>query len=155
MIAMGRWLLPFVLLLAAPGCDAAPSQDKSKMAITGPDQTAILKRIGLALPPSAQVEYADHTAGMDDAARVLLVMSQADWVAFLDGIVRRSPRPPEFADDLNFALYPEKQGWNPGSVKGLTTGQVAWGVNQSEGLNIGFAPADGGRVQVFLFWHQT
>ena len=98
---------------------------------------------------------ADHTAGMDDAARVLLVMSQADWVAFLDGIVRRSPRPPEFADDLNFALYPEKQGWNPGSVKGLTTGQVAWGVNQSEGLNIGFAPADGGRVQVFLFWHQT
>lgn len=152
---MIRWVLPFLLLPAAPGCGAAPSQDRSTMATTGTDQTAIIKRIGLTLPSSAQVEYADYTAGMDDAARLLLLMSQADWTAFLDGIVRKAPRPPEFGEDLNFALGPEKEGWKPETTKGLKTGQVVWGVNQSEGLNIGFAPVGDGKVRVFLFWHQT
>ncbi len=125
------------------------------MATTGADQTAILQRIDLTLPPSAQMEYADYMAGMDDAARVLLVMPQADWTTFLAGIVRRSPRPPEFTEEFNFALGPGKQGWNPESAKGLKTGQVAWGVNESEGLNIGVAPAADGTVRVFIFWHQT
>lgn len=155
MKSMSRWPLPFLLLLAASGCGAAPSQDRSTMATTGADQTAILKRIGLTPPPSAQIEYADYTNGMDDAARLLLVMPQGDWTAFLAGIVRRAPRAPEFGEDLNFALGPDKQGWNPNAARGLKTGQVAWGVNESEGLNIGVAPAGDGKVRVFLFWHQT
>jgi hypothetical protein len=150
-----RWPLPFSLLLAASGCSAAPSQDRSTMATTGADKTAILKRIGLTPPPSAQIEYVDYTNGMDDAARLLLVMPQADWTAFLADIVHKVPRSPEFAEDLNFALGPGREGWHPEAAKGLKTGQVAWGVNESENLNIGVAPAGDGKVRVFLFWHQT
>jgi hypothetical protein len=149
-----RWSLPIVLMLAASGCDA-PSSDRSAIATTATDQAAILKRIGLTLPPSARVEYADYMAGMDDAARLLMTMTDADWQAFLTDITRRAPRLPEFLEDANPLLGPTDGKWNPSATKGLKTGQVVWGVNQSEGLNIGFAPVGDGKVRVFLFWHQT
>lgn len=119
------------------------------------DGVTVLKRIGLTLPPSGTTEYVRYQAGMDDAEWLLLTMTDTDWQAFLASITRKAPRPPEFLEDANPLLGPPDGKWNPSAARGLKTGQVAWGVNQSEGLNIGIAPAGDGRVRVFLFWHQT
>jgi len=119
------------------------------------DGTNILKRIGLSLPPSGKIEYARYQSGMDDAAWLLVTMSEADWKVFLDGIVRRAPHPLEFSEEANPLMGPRDGEWNPEAAKGLKTGQVNWDRNDSEGLNIGFAPAGDGTVRVFLFWHQT
>lgn len=154
MTAMARWSLP-LMVLASAGCSAAAPKERSTMNASSTDGAATLKRIGLRLPPSGTIEYTRYLPGMDDGAWLQLTMTAADWTSFLDGIVRKAPRPPEFLEEANPLLGPRQDGWNPEAVKGLKTGQVAWGVNQSEGLNIGFAPADGGKIQVFLFWHQT
>lgn len=119
------------------------------------DGAIIVKRIGLSLPPSGKIEYARYQPGMDDAAWLLVRMSEVDWKVFLDGIVRWAPHAPEFSEEANALMGPRDGNWDTEAAKGLKTGQVAWGVNDSEGLNIGFAPAGDGRVRVFLFWHQT
>lgn len=154
MIGMLRWSLP-LMVLASAGCSAAAPKERSTMNASSTDRAAMLKRIGLTLPSSGKIEYARYLPGMDDAAWLSLTMTEVEWTTFLDGIIRKAPRPPEFSEEANPLLGPPEEGWHPESAKGLKTGQVAWGVNQSEALNIGVTPAADGRVRVFIFWHQT
>lgn len=118
------------------------------------DGTAVAKRIGLTLPPSARVEHAEPMRGMDDAARLSLVMSSADWQGFSAQIAKQSSHELTFSEDDNFLLGTQADGWKPGEATGLKTGQVLW-ANGTEGLNVGVAPEGSDMVRVFLFWHQT
>lgn len=116
------------------------------------DGGAILKRIGLDLPPSARVDHADQIRGRDDAARLSVLMTAADWKTFRARLPA-DPEPLLFSADDNFHLGPDEGGWAPSRAAGLTTAQLPWR-GGAESLNLGFAPASGDQVRVFIFWHQ-
>ena len=115
---------------------------------------AVLKRMGLVLPASAHVELAEQIRGMDDSARLVAVMPEADWTSLRATITREAPHGLVFSADENATFGPAEDGWHASDTPGLTTAETTW-ANGSEGLTIGFAPAAPGRVRVFLFWFQT
>jgi hypothetical protein len=106
-------------------------------------------RIGLPMPASTRAEFAEWMAGIDAAARLVLVMPEASWAAL------RSSLPPasfEAADGAYLGL--DDGDWRPHSAPGLLSAQIYPWRDRAEALNIGFAPATAGEVRVFVFWHQ-
>lgn len=103
--------------------------------------------------PPATVELYDYTPGLDDAAKVVLVMADADWAA-----MRNSPPlkdvPPGRWSSTDALLLPENRGaWRPGDDPAVLATQVQ--LPNAESLTIGHAPAGSGRTRIWLFWHQT
>lgn len=115
--------------------------------------SAIADRIGLRLPATAKAEFAERFAGQDDAARLVLVMPDADWAGLRATLPLSAPDQPPLSADANFHLGPDRGDWAPSRSAGLQTVQLPWrdGV---ESLNLGVAPADPGQTRVFVFWHQ-
>lgn len=152
-----KMALPALIAAAAipmTGCAASPPQEKTQVTDTRQAEGAtILKRIGLDLPATATVDYAEQISGRDDAARLSASMSASDWKSLKARLPASAADPQAFSPDANFHLGPDEGAWQPSRATGLTTVQLPWR-DGAESLNLGFAPADGEQVRVFLFWHQ-
>lgn len=113
---------------------------------------AYAKRIGLRLPLGAQAEFADWMTGLDDAARLILLMPEAAWPAFRADLPGLSAARP-FEAETNYVLGMDEGRWAPGRAAGLLSVQLPWR-GGLEVMNLGIAPAHQGWVRVFVFWHQ-
>lgn len=138
--------------------DADNSSDRTMPTMSQPsgpaaDANQIARRIGIALPPAAKVEYASTTAGHDDSARLILVMPEADWTAMKAAPPFAGIDPATFVSAQTFHLGDDEGVWNPRSVPGLIAAQT-YLKGQAESLNVGVAPPQGGQVRVYLFWYQ-
>lgn len=105
-------------------------------------------RIGLPLPEGTRVVFAEWATGLDDSARLGLVMSEAGWASLRGQLPALA-----FEPENNFHLGRDRGGWRPQNAPGLTTAQVRWR-DRAEYLNVGIAPLSSGEVRVFVFWHQ-
>lgn len=152
-----RGVLHLLGLLALASCGRAdpPSdvRDVARSSTRRQDAVALLRRIGLTVPASATVEYSRVERGLDDSARIVLLMTAADWAR-----MRSSPPldavPPERYDaDGAMALGASDEGCRPGEQPGIVGAQVR--LPDAEILDFGVAPVEGGRVRVFLFWFET
>lgn len=116
------------------------------------DAPALFKHIGLPMPP-ATVELYEYDEGMDDMARVVLVMSEADW-ATMRGTPPLSSIEDRQWDRSQALLFPADHGaWRPSRDKALIAGYT-W-LPKAEFLKVGYSPAGPGRVRVYLVWGQT
>ncbi len=151
---MKRWIA-VLMLLTFPGCGMSPAQERTQVATNGETvaSSAILKRIGLSLPSSARVEYAEQMPGRDDAARLIMVLDEADWKIVQSRLVDKGSDQPIFSEDDNFHLGSDEDGWKPGEAAALKTAQLPW-ADGVESLNLGIARAEAGQVRLFVFWHQ-
>ncbi len=130
------------------GCGTAvPDEPLAKRA------NAAVEAIGLAIPPGAGIAFADEMHGIDDAARLILVLPAAEWRRLDRRIAQAEPDAPPLSAEDRHLLGPDEGGWAPGRQPGLVAHQLRWRQG-TEVLNVGVAPAGAGRVRVFLFWHQ-
>ena len=153
--------IPFSLLalgavtLASCG-GAASSSERNVVSRTPTQQTqdaAILQRIGIVLPASATVEYSSSERGMDDNARVVLLMPAADWATMQAKPPLNSVPPERYNSDEAMSLGPSDGDWRPADQPGIQGTQVS--LPNARYLNVGVAPATEGRVRVYLFWFET
>ena len=92
-------LAPLVALAIASsalsGCGAAAPATQKEPAVsdtTTAQPAAIAKRIGITrCRPPRRVDYAEEIAGRDDAARLTLVMSDADWTSLQASLPLTAP----------------------------------------------------------------
>lgn len=114
----------------------------------------IFKRIGLTPPPSAVVEYAEYQHGMDDSARLVMVMPTADWTAMQASPPLNSVAPDLYLREEAASLGASREGWRPGDDPSVVATQVLLN-GGLEGLNVGVGSAGTDRVRVYLYWIQT
>lgn len=109
--------------------------------------------MGITLPASATVEYADYTEGHDDVARLLVTMPTADWQAMKAAPPLSQIDPRAWSADNVFHLGPDAGAWNPETAEGIEAAQthIAGG---RQALNVGVAPPLDGMVRVYLHWFQ-
>jgi hypothetical protein len=146
------------LLVACNGDGRASERTDTMTAQSSPhSQAQVAERIarlaGFDLPASAKVVFADYTQGHDDSARLLIDLPEADWLAMkakppLAAIDQRAWSP-----DNVFHLGPAEGPWQPGQAAGLEVAQTPVAEGR-QSLNVGVAPAQGGKVRVYLHWFQ-
>lgn len=148
----GQLLIPALLWALVPVLAAC---DGIGLARNAPelDAPAVAALMGLTLPPGATVEYKRVDNGMDQSARLVLLVPEAEWRAWRDRVVPPGGGLPRFSADGVVNLGSDDGGWAPSAARELTAVQRRW--RGSEALNIGQAPAGGGRVRVWLYWFQT
>jgi hypothetical protein len=128
-----------VVALALAGC-----------AGEAPAPQAILAEIGVTAPAGAVIEHAEWMPGSEAGARVVVLAPAREWPRWRAHLVPTNAR---FTREDNVQLGSDHDGWAPGKAVGLATVSGPWR-GGTEALNIGRAPAGGGRVRVFLYWHQ-
>lgn len=141
------------MLLIAPACGSPLAERNVVKSNDANSASHVIEKIGLKLPASANIEYFKYLPGMDDSARLVLTLAEADWPPLLAQINAKSEREVVFAASDNFLLSDDGQDWKPSVTPGLETGQAA--LANAEWLNVGVAPNGPGRLRVFLFWHRT
>ncbi len=147
-----RWLLAgAVALLAGGAILAGRGGEAGHEGDVAGRAAAYAERIGLRLPAGTRAGFAYWWTGLDDAARIALVMPDAGWAAFRAGLPRG-----RFGAEGNHRFEPDEAGWAPGRAAGLTSAQFPWHGPRggTEALNVGVAPAGPGERRVFVFWHQ-
>lgn len=152
----GRFVVASALLMHLAGCGTATPPERHAMHESStPATAALLQRIGLDLPASATIEHVASEAGMDDSAKLMIVMSAGDRTLLLRQISLKAGRDLTFSADDNFLLGNDSDAWRSSRTAGLQTGQVPW-AHGTESLNVGIIPAaNTGQTSVFVFWHQT
>lgn len=150
-----RSWVPILAMFTVASCDGPNARDTRPTTTAGQQNEAsvIVQRIGLALPATAAIEFAEQIEGQDDAARLIAVMPDKDWQALLATLPASDPQQPPFSPEANFHLGPDEGQWQPGKASGLSTMQLAW-KGGAEALNLGVAPAAAGQTRLFVFWHQ-
>ncbi len=110
----------------------------------------IMGKIGLSFPPGTKIEYAEYMAGQDDAARLVVILPEAQWQAMVE-------HPPFdkaiFSPDNKSHLDSDNSGWTPSKEPSISVAQIPW-ANGRQSLNIGVAEARAGTVKVYIFWYQ-
>lgn len=124
-----------------------PSSDNAKQV------AALFKHMGMRLPPSAAIELYERDEGLDDMARVILVVTQRQWEE-----MRAEPplnsQPARAWRRLFADLLPPDYGrWQPERDSNIVAAQIH--LANAEFVNIGYSPAGPGRVRVYLAWSQT
>lgn len=147
------WTAAVAAIMLAACSQAFPSKGPT---VTSKDRktnaAALLKHVGLAMPPAA-VEFYEYDDGLDDAARVKLVMSEADWATMRNEPALRMKGEGLRGLILTGMLSSDHGDWRP-QADGATI--IAHrDLPDAERLTVGYAPAGPGRVRVYLFWHQT
>lgn len=150
---MRRWLAGLATLCVGTAfvamLDGAMRREDGAAGDVGGRAAAYVGRIGLHLPAGTRAEFAAWMTGLDDAARLILIMSEANWAVLRSGLP-----PASFEVENGPRLGPDEGGSMPGSAPGLLSAQFHPWRDRAEALNIGFAPAAAGEVRVFVLWHQ-
>lgn len=149
-------LAPFALACVLPSCGNAVTNPGGSEQMSEADlqqrANAIAAQIGLALPAAARVEHAEAIEGRDDAARIVLVMSENAW----QGMLRETPfgtiDPATFDHESVFFLGPDEGAWQPRADATIRVAQMKW--RETEAMNVGIGDADGGDIRLYLFWHR-
>lgn len=151
--AINMWFVAAAVNLTA--CSAMPPEKEAIVATSKErvDEAAIVKRVGLDLPADATIEFSERIDGRDEAARLIVVMSDGDWQALISDLAPSGSDQPPFSSDANFHLGPDEGGWEPSLAKGLKTMQIPW-KNGREALNLGVESTQAGHVRLFVFWHE-
>ena len=147
------WLaMPLMLAVSACTIDTnKPGTDPTKTSL--PDRTRTIARlIGLPVPATAEGVFARYQQGLDDNARLVLLMSASDWAAMrarppLDAIKQE-----RYATDDAVMLPGDDGAWNPRRYPGLVAAQTPSDGRQV--YNIAYVKTAPDRVRVFVFWHQ-
>lgn len=108
--------------------------------------------IGLHVP-TATVELYEYAPGLDDSAKVKLVMSETEWTAMRNAPALRMNG--EGLRGLILAGLPSSDhgDWRP-QADGATTVSHR-NLPDAEKLTVGCSPAGPGRVRIYLFWRET
>lgn len=114
----------------------------------------IFKRVGLTPPRSAVVEFAEYQHGMDDNARLVMVMPAADWAAMQASPPLNGVAPHSYTREEAVRLGASRGGWRPRDDPSVVAKQVLLN-GGLEGLNVGVGSAGTDRVRVYLYWIQT
>lgn len=142
-------ILIFAALLAA-GCGGPEDPGEAGTTMQEADLNTIGRQLGLEFPESCRVLGYGSEEGMDQAWRLKLECESADAAAVLAA-------PPfeglELADSERYLFGPNEDWWDPETPAELPTGQVE--LSAARFLNIGAAPAGGGRTALYLMWHTT
>jgi hypothetical protein len=141
------------MLLLATACASPTNRNASNKDVMMREAQAVSAQIGVTFPANAVVEHVERIEGRDNAARATLLLSQEEWEALRGNLMSTSGVRLPFSSDANFHLGPDEGEWTPAKAQGLSVVQIPWR-DGTEALNLGYAPADSGRVRVFLFWHQ-
>ena len=149
-------LATFGLIALASCAQAVPDGRISAVTKASLQEEAdtIFKRVGLTPPPSAVVEYAEYQHGMDDSARLVMMMPTADWKAMQASPPLNSVAPDLYLREEAASLGANKEGWRPRDDPSVVATQVLLN-GGLEGLNVGVGSAGTGRVRVYLYWIQT
>lgn len=141
--------------LTLQSCGQVLPESRTIVSEASPDQIAadVFKRVGLTPPPSARIEFAEYQNGLDDNARVIMVMPAADWVTMQATPPLNAVRPEAYAREGLHRLGTSDAKWRAREDPSVVVAQMK--VNGSEYLNVGIGDASGGRVRVYLFWFQT
>lgn len=91
--------------------------------------------------------------GIDDAARLILVLPNAEWQRLDRRIVQAVPDASPLSAEGRQVLGPDEGAWAPGWQPGLVARQLGWRQG-TEVPNVGVAPAGASQVRVFLFWYE-
>lgn len=134
---------------------AAPHTQRNAVNDLSPKQRAqaILTRIGLTASAATRVEFAEYSVGMDDSARLTMVMPQADWAAIQAAPPLNAAPPGSYTAEEAMRLGEDAGDWRPQADKGVVATQLR--LKSGEFLNIGTSQAAAGQVRVYLFWFQT
>lgn len=89
---------------------------------------------------------------MDDNARLILLMSEADW-----GEMRRNPpltqiQPQKYSVRQVYHLHQNDGEWNPESYPALVAAQSPYTRNDS--YNVVFVKTGPDEVRVYIFWFE-
>jgi hypothetical protein len=120
-----------------------PEQSKEALA-------QVSSKVGLVFPPNAQLIGTSHDRGIDTLVRLKIATTQAGFDEFIraNAIDRAG-----FEEAQRVLLMPDASWWDPSKASSLPTVQL-----RREGgatLNIGYAAAPGGRVEVYVAWFTT
>jgi hypothetical protein len=136
---------------------ASPNSERNAMSRTASqksqDHAALLQRLGLEIPSSATIEFAQYQRGMDDNARLILLMPAADWAAMQAEPPFDAVRPERYTAEGAVRLGPSEGAWHPADEAEIRGAQIP--MDHAKYMNVGVAPAEGGRVRVYLFWFET
>ena len=143
------------LLLACGGVVNSTERIETMNAESGQSSQAAraTAAMGIALPASATVEFADYTEGHDDAARLLVKMPQADWETMKAAPPFSQIDERAWSADNVFHLGPDTGAWNPEAAEGIEAAQTHLAGGR-QALNVGVAPPRDGMVRVYLHWFQ-
>ncbi|WP_260600127.1 hypothetical protein [Sphingomonas endolithica] len=119
----------------------------------GQDAAPILARIGLKAPPSAIVEYVRQERGMDDNARLILLMPAGEWAAMQATPPLDAVAPDRYTANEATLLGASEGAWHPSDEPAIKGAQ--FNLPAATYLNVGVAPANEGRVRVYLSWFET
>jgi hypothetical protein len=128
---------------------SAESRDPASSA----DVARITAAMGIDLPASATVDYAEYIEGVDDATRLMVTMPQADWEAMKAAPPIADIDPRAWAAENVVHLGPDAGAWQPEATPGVEAAQMHIAEGR-QALNVGFVPADGGTVRVYFHWFQ-
>jgi hypothetical protein len=152
------FLVAPLLLGGLCGCTTPPQEDEEQAMTSDEEQAAVAgavaRRMGLALPPGADVRHAAELPGMDDAAQLLLLLSREEWETMIGPTPIAALAPTAYAESRVYHLGLDERGeWRSPPGEALKVAQLHWNEGR-EALNIGLADAPDGRLRVYLFWHQ-
>jgi hypothetical protein len=150
---MRLWLrvLASACLTMLPGCGSAMSEEIEIVQADREQADRIAERSGVTLPPEAQVIHASSEAGQDDASWLVFDLTQQELDRFMEQPALSGMRA-RLSPLQNAHLGPDRGKWAPSAADGLASAQQLT-KNGREALNLGVGQA-GGKVRVFLFWHQ-
>lgn len=137
-----------LLVILMTGCGGVADRETLEVRSKASQQA-----IGLTLPASARVIFADRMRGLDDAARIIAVMPAADWRDLERRLLATVPDAAPPTREAVAHLGTDHDGWTPGKQAQLTARQLPWR-GGAESLNIGAAPAGPGMMRVFIFWFE-
>lgn len=147
-----------LMVMALAGCGPADMEigrEKDQMNNSSPSAQAgsVAQAMGFPLPPSAIVELADYQRGLDDNARLILVLPVGEW-ARLKAARPFNAIPEQAYSRANLFHLGEDEGrWRPSTDQTLVAAQAP--LKNGRALNVGVSRINADLVRVYLFWFQT
>lgn len=150
-----RSLLNMSLLMIATvtGCNVSEADGVSNAQSRTADAHEVAKSMGIAIPPTAVVEYVEQMHGMDYAARLILSMPEKTWEQWRADIPPAGSAKMVFSTENNDNLDFDVGNWGPKKTDNLTSATVRW--RNSQSLTIGQMPIGGGRVRIYIWYFET
>lgn len=148
--------LPMAMVLTLLAACTAPAPSRAEVVAAKREReqrvVALLKHIGMSMPP-AVIEYYELHQGMDEMAEVILVVSRKDWIAMRNAPPLSTEPDGRWRQVLAETLPADHGAWRPQQDPGIIAAQIR--LPNAEFVDVGYSPAGPDRVRVYLSWSQT